>query len=533
MVPGKQYTAEDWLRAMWRRKWLILLSFVLVTTATVVVASRLPDRYRAEALIVTKPESVSQDYVRTTVTSRTQVRDRLPTISQQIRSRARLEPIIHEFDLYAQMRQTQPMEVVIERMRDEIEIKVSDGYESFRISFEAAETPDLAVKITERLAAVAIEENIRDREVLARATSSFLEGQLEDARKRLVEQEKRLEAYRLKHGSELPTQLQSNMQAIQTTQMQIQSLIDSLNRDRDRRLLASRQLADLQSQQLQTAPGPAGSASTASTASTPLPPAPDLSLSTQLENALTELRALERRVTPEHPDLIRAKRLVENLEAQVQTDASPKPAGEVRPKPLTATELARRNRVRELQLEIESLDRQIATKTAEEAELRRTSLTYRSRVEAVPTRESELAALTRDYDTLQGLYRTLLTKKEDSKVAEELELRQVGDQFRIVDPPRRPEKPVAPNRRLIDLLGAAGSLVLGFGLALLLEVLDTSLKADSDVRLALGLPVLGLIPKMVTVTEQRRARLLQAAFSVGLVVIFAGCATAVWLTFRI
>jgi polysaccharide chain length determinant protein (PEP-CTERM system associated) len=531
MVPGKQYTPEDWLQAMWRRKWIILLSFVLVTTATVVVASRLPDRYRAEALIVTKPESVSQDYVRTTVTTRTQIRDRLPTISQQIRSRARLEPIIREFDLYAAMRQTQPMEVVVERMRDEIEIKVSDGYESFRISFEAADTPDLAVKITEKLAAVAIEENIRDREVLARATSTFLESQLEDARQRLVEQEKRLEAYRLKYGSELPTQLQSNMQAIQTTQMQIGALNDSLNRDRDRRLLAARQLADLQSQQLQTAPGPpAGSASTAANV---LPPAPDLSLSTQLENALAEVRTLERRVTPEHPDLIRAKRLVENLESQVEKDAAPSSGPDVRPKPLTATELARRNRVRELQLEIESLDRQIATKTAEEAELRRTSLTYRSRVEAVPTRESELAALTRDYDTLQALYRTLLTKKEDSKVAEELELRQVGDQFRIVDPPRRPEKPVRPNRRLIDLAGAAGGLALGFGLALLLEFLDTSLKAESDVRLALGLPVLGLIPKMVTATEQRRARLLQAAFSVGLVVIFAGCATAVWFTFHL
>src|SRR5919106_539101 len=163
---------------MWRRKWIILLSFVLVTTTTVIVASRLPDRYRAEALIVTKPQSVSQEFVRTTVTSRTQLRDRLPTISQQIRSRTRLEPIIRDFNLYEQMRQTQPMEAVIDRMRDAIEIKASDGYESFRISFEAAETPDLAVKITERLAAVAIEENIRDREVLAKATSAFLENQL-------------------------------------------------------------------------------------------------------------------------------------------------------------------------------------------------------------------------------------------------------------------------------------------------------------------------------------------------------------------
>src|SRR5947199_10436787 len=109
MIPGKQYSPDDLLQAVWGRKWLILVSFVLVTTATIVVAGRLRDRYRAEALIVTAPQSVSQEFVRATITPRTQIRDRLPRISQQILSRARLEPVIRELDLYAAMRQTAPM----------------------------------------------------------------------------------------------------------------------------------------------------------------------------------------------------------------------------------------------------------------------------------------------------------------------------------------------------------------------------------------------------------------------------------------
>jgi polysaccharide chain length determinant protein (PEP-CTERM system associated) len=522
VIPGKQYTRDDAVRALWRWKWLILVSFVVVTTVTIIVAKRLPDRYRAEALIVTAPQSVSQEFVRATITPRTQIRDRLPTIKQEILSRARLEPIISDLDLYADLRRTKPMEAVIDRMRSDIAISVVEGSESFRISYEAADTALQAVQVTERLAQAALDENVRDREVLVRATSSFLGSQLEDARRRLEEQEKRLEAYRLKYGPELPTQLQSNMQAIQNTQLQIQSLNDSLNRDRDRRLMVARQLADLQSAQFMGDAAVGGSASGGAGS--------DVSTAVQLERALAELRGLELRLTPQHPDLVRARRLVEDLEQKVQQESDSKADGKTRP--LTATEIAKRNRVKELETEVESLDRQIAQKLKDEAELRTTLAGYRARVEAVPTRESELASLTRDYDTLQGQYRTLLTKKEDSKVAEELERRQVGEQFKIADPPRRPEKPYRPNRRMIVLGGAAGGLVFGLALCVLLELADKSLKTAADASLILGRPVLGLIPMLVTADDRRRAGWRHAMFSLGLVAVFAGCATALWLTFR-
>jgi polysaccharide chain length determinant protein (PEP-CTERM system associated) len=527
VIPGKQYTANDVLKIVWDHKWLILVSFVVVTTTTVVFASRLPNRYRAEALIVTTPQSVSQEFVRATITPRTQLRDRLPTIKQQILSRARLEPIINDLDLYADMRRTRPMEAVIDRMRSrDIEISVVEGSESFKISYEAADTPLRAVQVTERLAQAALDENVRDRELLARATSSLLGGQLEDARRRLEEQEKRLETYRLKYGPELPTQLPSNMQAIQNTQMQIQSLNDSLNRDRDRRLLVARQLADLQSAQLIGDPGVGGSGSMVSAGS----PMPDVSTVTQLENALAELRTLELRLTPQHPDLVRAKRLVDDLEAKLEKESQSRADGNARP--LRATEIVKRNRIKELQTELESIDRQMATKVADEKALRATLATYRARVEAVPTRESELASLTRDYDTLQSQYRTLLTKKEDSKVAEELERRQVGEQFKIADPPRQPEKPYRPNRPMIDLAGAVCGLALGLALTLLLELRDKSLKTGADACLILDRPVVGLIPVILTAADRRRARVRHAGLSLGLAVVFVTCATALWLTFH-
>jgi len=194
VIPGKQYSPDEILRVVWSRRALILVSFLLVTTATIVFAGRLHDRYRAEALIVTTPQSVSQEFVRATITPRSQIRDRLPTISQQILSRAQLEPVIRDLNLYAALREIAPMEAVIDRMRKDIAIKVVEGSESFRISYEAAETPLLAVQVTERLARAAVETNVRDREVLARETSTFLQSQLADARPRPRDKEKRLAA---------------------------------------------------------------------------------------------------------------------------------------------------------------------------------------------------------------------------------------------------------------------------------------------------------------------------------------------------
>jgi hypothetical protein len=86
---------------------------------------------------------------------------------------------------------------------------------------------------------------------------------------------------------------------------------------------------------------------------------------------------------------------------------------------------------------------------------------------------------------------------------------------------------------VIDLAGAGGGLAIGILIALLLEFRDKSLKVESDVRAALALPVLGMIPLMVSVSERRRNRWRRAGVSLGLATVFVLCATAMWITFRI
>ena len=520
MLPGKKYKPEDVLQVLRRRRWFLLVPFAVVSAAAALGARMLPDRYRSETLILVVPQRVPESYVKSTVTAR--IEDRLHSIRQQILSRTRLEQLITEFNLYADERRTQIMEDIVERMRLDIDVQVVRG-DAFRVSY-IGDSPRTVMKVTERLAAFFIEENLRDREVLAEGTNQFLEAQLEDARRRLIEHEKKLEVYRKQFSGQLPSQLESNIQVIQNTQLQIQSVVESLNRDRERRLLTERQRAEAE-RQAAIAPAVNGSSGV-------LPVDGETtagSAAQQLNNARATLAALRLRLTEEHPDIQRVKRVIRDLEKKAEAELADGPVS-ADATPATGNLEAHR-RLRELRLELQQLDQQIAYKEREEKRLRGIAAGYQQRVEKVPTRESEMAELTRDYDTLQTIYRNLLTKKEESKVAANLERRQIGEQFKLLDPARLPEKPFSPNRQRLNLLGMLAGLGLGIGLIALLEYRDSSFRNDEEITATLTLPVLAVVPLMRSIQERRRELLRRVMVDVVLGATVIGCVAVVAYTF--
>ncbi len=514
MIPGRPYTPEDIARLAWRWRWIIVLPCIIAAVGAVLLARRVPDRYRSETLILVVPQRVPESYVRSTVTTR--IEDRLQSLRQQILSRTRLERVIEDFDLYSEERRRLPMEDVVEAMRLDVNVEIVRG-DAFRVSYVSTD-PTSAMRVADRLTSLFIDENLRDREVMAEGTSQFLASQLDDARRRLIEHERTLEEYRRAHAGELPSQVQSNLQVVQSTQLQVQSLVESIHRDRDRRLLLERQLAEA------TTPPPRPAAPREAAA--PEPPAEPaspaavpsgVSAARQLEIVEANLRGAEARLKPAHPDIIRLTRLAEELRGKVAAETAAQAAARAARGADAVTdpaELARLQRASELEVEIERLDAQLAQKEAEEARLRGVSAGYQQRIEASITRESELTELMRDYDTLRGSYTTLLARKEESQIAANLERRQLGDQFRVLDPARLPQRPFSPNRPRIVGVAAVAGLLAGVGLVVLLEYRDTTLKSDADVELVLSLPVLAVVPAMQTARERTRQARLRVALAV-------------------
>jgi polysaccharide chain length determinant protein (PEP-CTERM system associated) len=443
--------------------------------------------------------------------------NRLSAISQHILSRSRLERIVSDFGLYAEERATVPMEIVIQRMRKDIVVTIVKG-DSFRITYTSSD-PKTAKNVTERLASLFIEENLRDREVLADITSQFLETQLEEARRRLIEHEHKLAAFRRQYEGELPDQLQANLQVAQNAQMRLQSLADTLNRDRDRRVMLQNELTAL----LDAAATPGGPVLPVSSS----PPGP---AAQKLQTAMQALRDMEARLTAEHPDVIRARRLIRDLQEEAKSEALARPPAVASvPSPRVAKD-ARPDRATLLRGEIDRLEQQIAANEAQEAQLKASIATYQARVEATPKRETEMIELNRDYATLQNIYRNLLAKREDSRIAADLERGQISEQFKVLDPAQVPETPSSPDLRLLAVLGVVVGLVLGGGGTALLEYRDTSLRSEGDITAVLALPVLASIPTVRGASsEARAARRRRILVAMSVTSVLAGAAIVAWL----
>ncbi len=235
-------TLRDIFDLITQRRWIILIPFALGVAAAPLLARYAPERYRSEALLLVIPQQVPNDYVTPTMTQ--PIEERLPAITDQILSRSRLEQIIQQMDLYQAERSREVMEDVVQRMRLDVTTSaVRRDVNSFRVSY-VSDDAEKARKVTERLASLYIEQNLKDRENQADSTSQFLATQLEEAKTRLIEQEKKLEEYRKSHAGQLPSQLQGNLQAMQTASLHLQSLNESTNRAQERRLLIERQIAD-------------------------------------------------------------------------------------------------------------------------------------------------------------------------------------------------------------------------------------------------------------------------------------------------
>jgi polysaccharide chain length determinant protein (PEP-CTERM system associated) len=512
VIPGKKYQPEDFLRVFIARKWLFIVPFVTVAFTTAVIVYMLPDRYQSKATIQIQAARVNSDLIKSN--PRPSLDARLTNLQSRVLTRTKLENLIVQFDLYPDLRRSELMEDVVERMNRDISVGETRG-NTFKVSFDA-ENRVTAMRVTQRLAQLFIDESYIDRQVFTEGNVQFIDSQLEETRQRLVEHEKRLEEYRRLHAGELPSQQTSNLTAASNAQIQLQSVNDMLSRDRDRVQALEREQNELLTQET----------------TGPLPSVVDAengggTAAQQLEAARRSLRQMELRLKPEHPDIIRAKRIIADLEQKAEAEALQMPvstAGGSSP-----AERARQERLKDLKNNLDALRTQIARREKDADALREMLSRYQSRAEAAPSRETELIGLNRDYDTMRGLYADLLKKSQESQMAAALQRAEIGEKFALLEPARAPERPISPNRGQLNLLGIFGGVALGLAFVALAEYRDTTFKSDDDILTSLSLPVLAMIPNMVTRTERRHRRRRRVLMSVTAVLVaLVVAATAVW-----
>ena len=307
MLPGKKFSPEDIVRVLVGKFWLILLPAALVGAATAVYVRSLPDLYRSETLILVVPQGVPESYVRSTVQQR--LSDRIQALRQEILSRTRLEQLLTEFNLYAEERRSGILEDVLERVRTtDIRIEPVTG-EAFRLSFTGRDRATV-MKVAAKLGSWFVDASLKDREVLAENTNEFLETQVNAARTRLMENEKKLADYRRRFMGQLPSQLEANLTALQGTMTQLQTLAESANAERSRQLILEGRIKDLEAAAPPSVEAGGAPGSTAQ----------------QLASVRSSLKTLEAQgKKPTHPDVVAHTAMLADLTKKAEAEALQQP----------------------------------------------------------------------------------------------------------------------------------------------------------------------------------------------------------------
>jgi polysaccharide chain length determinant protein (PEP-CTERM system associated) len=459
-----------------RKGWLI---FTLLAGATAVVSAALfmPDVYRAGATVLIERQQIPDEMVRSTVTGGLEAR--LQRISQEIMSRSRLQQLVEQFGLYPALTRTSSIERVVDEMRKDIRIDLKSSEQrradrttvAFVVSYKGTDPQKVAL-VANTLASFYIEENLKARERQASGTAEFLNAQLEQMKTRLEAQEQQVTAFKERHLGSLPQQLDANLKTLEQLNSQLRLNNDNQIQVNARRAALATQLAEAEGL------GAAGGAS---------------AFAVRLAELYRQLMELRTRFTEKYPDVVRVKSEIAQLEALVAQEK------EVNQGPRAPTPA-----VLQLRRSIDDTDIELKRLQGEAESLRQAIDAYRARVESAPKREQQFQSLSRDYETTKDMYRSLMIRQREAELAESMEQRQKGEQFRVIEPATPPEEPNEPNRARIISFGLAVSLGLACAIAFVVDRFDPSVHTVEQVRMLSKLPVLVSVPRIVRGPDRRR-----------------------------
>jgi polysaccharide chain length determinant protein (PEP-CTERM system associated) len=475
MLGHRALTLQDYSTILKRRWWIIAIPAVVFPIVGYALTFLVQPQYISQTLVLVEQQKVPEAYVKAVVTE--DLSGRLASMKEQILSRSRLQPIIERFNLFANAKLSMDDRIDLTRKNIGItpiqsEIARTNGLPGFFISFKAndARTAQL---VCGEIQSLFVSENLSDRAASAAGTTEFLKGQLADAKAKLDEQDARLAKFQQTYMGKLPGAEVSNINMLTTLNTQLDAATQALARMEQDKSYAESILAMQQSQQPQTTEH-GGIA----------PQAQQLELQ-QLQAQEADLTA---RYTDDYPDVVSVRRKIKELQQKL----AQAPAAAVAPAP-SAPKPTDSVAVQQIRAQLRAMDQGIAQKKRDQAAIQSQLRTYQDRVAASPAVEEEYKSITRDNQTAQAFYDDLLNKLNQSKMATDLEKRQQGEQFRVMDEPNLPEAPSSPKRSVFVTGGLAAGLGLGLLIVGLLEYLDTAVRNERDIWAFTKLPTLGVI----------------------------------------
>jgi protein tyrosine kinase modulator len=564
-VPAED--AREKLRGYWRRRLTFFATAAIFFLLTISLAVLIPPTYRSGATILIEQQEIPQDLVRSAISSFAD--QRIQVISQRVMTTQNLLVLIDRYHLYPDVRLTKPREVLMQRMREDIAMKMisadvidprsghpTQATIAFSVSYQN-QSPELALKVANDLTTLYLNENLTSRTQLAEQTTAFFAEEASRQQTRIVELDKALADFKEKHRDRLPELATLNTQVSDRTELELRDVENHLSALDSQRIMLEAQLAQL-------SPTALVFSDTGQRV---------MNTEDRLRDLKSKLAGYRARYAPGHPDIVNTEREVAGLEREVkaedgtsdiarQLNDAKAHLGQALEKysadhpdvirlqhvvseleKTMASEPASSNLVKEkahadnpayiqVKGQIDALMAQRKSDELKRDELQAKLDDYDRRLAAAPAVERDYRALARDLENAQLRYQQIRAKQSDAQISDNLEAERKGERFTMIEPPLPPEKPISPNRILILAMGLVLSLGAGFAAVVLKDTLDPSIRGVNDVRRLLSVPPLAAIPRIITASEARRQRRVTRYSWQGAVMALIGVGAAVHFLVR-
>lgn len=445
-------SADQVLAALWRRKALVAAVTLSVFAVGIGVVMGMPSVYEATSVVRYDAQIPDGEMVRRTVGEL--LEGRLLTVRQQLLGRPVLQKVIEDLKLYPEIVSEQGMDAAVATLRKDIDVKI-EGEHAFELTVRAG-SAETAAAIANRLPEVFAEENVRVRKEQAlRATQVFNE-EIDALKKANADWERRIAQFKVDHIGELPEQIETNMRGMERIAAQIAAKTEALRAAEIRRSDMARATWAHDSE--------AGRMSAA-------------------EQAIVQQLAMaEQTYKADHPEVMRLTREAQALKAR-RIDAEGRMYAERAERARAAAAVEQyKQEIKELQTQAEA---------------------FQKRLDATPKWAHELGVMQRDYEIVRTKYQSLISRKVEAELAQDLELKNASTLFNVISPAVVPVSPARPDRMSGALIAFLVALGLGILVGVVTEMRDDSIRDTAMVKQTVPMPVLAVIPQMNGKTEKR------------------------------
>ena len=483
------------LKGMWRHHWPGVAVAWFVAAVGIVVVLSVPDKYEASARIYVDTQSILKPLM-SGLAVQPNVEQQVTMLSRTLISRPNVEKLIRMADLDLASTSKGAQEALIDNLTKTLEIRNAGRDNLYTLAFRDV-SPDRAKRVVQSLVSIFVESSLGETRKDSDSAKKFIEEQIKTYVAKLEEAEARLKAFKLRNIDIQNREGQDMAGRVGEITGQLSAARLELREAENARDSAKKQLEAEKSQ---------GSNITSrsilqESAVSVLTPEIDARLSAQKQN----LDGLLQRFTEQHPDVVSARKLIKDLEEQKRKEVQ-----ELRKtamaNPLSVSSPSASLIAQELGRMLATSEIQIASLRARVGEYEARKLRAQEMMKTAPQIEAELSQLNRDYGIHKKNYEDLVSRRESASLSGELESASGIADFRLIDPPRASQKPVAPNRLLLLPVALAAAVAAGLAVAFILSQLKAVFFDARAVRNTIGLPILGVVTLVLTDAARSRER---------------------------